>query len=222
MGTAISGSYSIASNGYGSLTITPGDLGDVSALGIYMTDPNLNLNDPNNTTSGLGGALVADLDTFLNGTGVLTPQTDTSTASFAGNYAFGAQDFWGCNGVCEFDLVGQGSVTSGVLTGTGLLSDPFFAFGASATNSGATFSGTATPDGSNVGRYTMIPFDIAAVAGSPFGFTVVIYQASGAQLFWVDLDTDFLSLGSCQQQGSLTGLPAARGAAAKTKAKRKP
>ena len=68
----------------------------------------------------------------------------------------------------------------------------------------------------------MIPFDIAAVAGSPFGFTVVIYQASGAQLFWVDLDSDFLSLGSFQQQGSLTGLPAARGAPGKTKAKRKP
>jgi hypothetical protein len=222
---SISGTYSIGSNGYGGLTITNGGSQDVSALGIYMTDPNLNLNDPNNTTSGLGGAVVADLDVTLNGTGVLTPQTDTSTASFAGNYAFGAQDFFGCGvglGTCEFDYVGQGSVTSGVLTGTGLLSDPFFGFGASATNSGATFSGTAAPDGSNVGRYTMIPFDIAAVAGSPFGFTVVIYQASGEQLFWLDEDNFSLSLGALEQQGSLTGLPAARGAAAKTKAKRKP
>src|SRR5208282_4605258 len=87
----ISGSYAVASNGYGNLTITAGDLGDVSVLGIYMTDPLLNPNDPNNTTSGLGGALVADLDgSTLNGTGVLTPQIDTSTANFAGNYAFGA------------------------------------------------------------------------------------------------------------------------------------
>ncbi len=52
----ISGTYSIASSGYGSLTIVPGALGDVSALGVYVTDPNLNLNDPNNTTSGMGGA----------------------------------------------------------------------------------------------------------------------------------------------------------------------
>src|SRR5208283_725478 len=90
----ISGNYTIQGNGYGSLTITAGDLGDVSVLGMYMTDPNLNLNDPNNTTSGLGGALLADLDGFtLNGTGVLTPQTDTSTASFAGSYAFGAQAY---------------------------------------------------------------------------------------------------------------------------------
>src|SRR6202167_2576310 len=80
----ISGTYTVASNGYGSMTITAGDLGDVSALGIYMTDPLLNLNDPNNTASGLGGALVADLDvssvnpTGVNGTGVLIPQTNTS------------------------------------------------------------------------------------------------------------------------------------------------
>jgi hypothetical protein len=221
-GGPMGGTYSIASNGYGGMTIAPGDLGDISVLGIYMTDPNLNLNDPNNTTSGLGGALVADLDTFLNGIGVLTPQTDTATASFAGNYAFGAQDFWGCTGICEFDLVGQGSVTGGVLAGTGLLSDPFLAFAANPTNAGATFSATATPDGSNVGRYTMTPFDIAAVAGSPLSFTVVAYQASGAQLYWVDLDNDFLSLGTFEQQGSLSGLPTATRPAAKTKSKRKP
>jgi len=207
-GTAISGSYSIASNGYGSLTITPGDLGDVSALGIYMTDPNLNLNDPNNTTSGLGGALVADLDVNLNGTGVLIPQTDTSAASFAGNYAFGAQDYWGCSGVCEFDLVGQGSVTGGTLSGTGLVSDPFGFFGASTADSGVTFSGTATPDGANAGRYT-IPLAVTA-DGALVDFQVVIYQASGGQLFWVDEDIDSLFLGSLQQQGSLTGLAAAK------------
>ena len=149
----ISGTYAIASNGYGNLTITPGDLQDVSALGIYMTDPNLNLNDPNNTTSGLGGALVADLDTSLNGTGVLTPQTDTSTASFAGNYAFGAQDYNAFS--VEFDFVGQGSVTGGVLSGTGLVSDPLSFFSANPTDSGVTFSGTADPDGVNAGRYTM-------------------------------------------------------------------
>jgi len=125
----ISGTYSIASSGYGSLTIVPGDLGDVSALGIYMTDPNLNLNDPNNTTTGLGGALVADMDGALaGGLGVLIPQTNSSPASFAGNYDFGAQGF---NSSFEFDLVGQGSVTGGVLTGTGLVSDPFLTLGAS-------------------------------------------------------------------------------------------
>jgi hypothetical protein len=217
-GATISGTYSIASNGYGSLKITSASLGDVKALGIYMTDPTLNLNDPNNTTSGLGGALVADLDTALNGTGVLTPQTDTSPASFAGNYAFGSQAL--IPGV-EFDFVGQGSVAGGALSGTGLVSDPFAFFGASPANySGVTFAGTASPDGTNAGRYT-IPLAISVVSGSPFDFSVVIYQASGGQLFWLDEDGSDVFFGPLEQQGSLTGLPAARKAGAKSKPKRK-
>jgi hypothetical protein len=222
-GAAISGTYSIASNGYGSLTITSANLGDVSALGIYMTDPNLNLNDPNNTTSGLGGALVADLDLNLNGTGVLIPQTDTSPDSFAGNYVFGAQDYNSLSNFLgwEFDFVGQGSVTSGVLSGTGLVSDPFAFFRASPANySGVPFAGTATPDGTHAGRYT-IPLNITAVAGSPVDFQVVIYQASGGQLFWMDEDNLSLFLGPLEQQGSLTGLHAAKRAGAKSKPKRK-
>jgi hypothetical protein len=216
----IAGTYSIASNGYGRLTITPGDLGDVSFLGIYMTDPNLNLNDPNNTTSGLGGALVADLDGYiLNGTGVLTPQTDTSPASFTGNYAFGAQDFWGCSGICEFDFVGQGSVTSGAFAGTGLVSDPLAFFSANLTDSGVTFVGTATPDGVNAGRYT-IPLAITIPGGSPVGLQVVIYQASGGQLFWMDEDGFSLFLGPLEQQ-VLAGLHAAKRTGANTKPKRK-
>ncbi len=248
--SSISGTYTVASNGYGSLTITPGDLGDVSALGIYMTDPNLNLNDPNNTTSGLGGAVVADLDVNVNGTGILIPQTDTSSDSFTGTYAFGAQAFTdlGTTG-WEFDFIGQGSVTSGVLAGTGLLNDPGDVFGEggggggclgvvgrsasnnnptpaacdathgnltpNAVDSGVTFSGTATPDMVNPGRYTF-PSAITPGIGGPLDLTTVIYQASGGQLLWLDEDGDTLFLGSMQQQGSLTSQTAARRAAAKT------
>jgi hypothetical protein len=113
-GATVSGTYAISAggnrNGYGDLNFATA-LGDVSYLGIYMTDPNLNLNDPNNATTGLGGALVVDLDGSIPaGTGVLVPQTDTATTSFAGNYAFGAQDSFGIGE--EFDFVGQGSVTN--------------------------------------------------------------------------------------------------------------
>lgn len=210
--SAISGTYSIAGNGYGSLTIAAGDLGDVSALGLYMTDPNLNLNDPNNTTTGQGGALIADLDPALpGGTGVLVPQTDTSTASFTGNYAFGAQDF--NDFCCEFDFLGQGSVTNNVLKGEGLLSDPFLTLDADATNSGVTFSGNPLADKSNVGRYTLSatnpkpnPFKIT-INGTASDFEVVIYQASGGLLYWLDEDAVSVFLGSLEQQGSLTGLP---------------
>jgi hypothetical protein len=222
----ISGSYTIMDNGYGNLTITAGDLGDVSVLGMYMTDPNLNLNDPNNTTGG-GGALLVDLDGFtLNGTGVLTPQTDTSTGSFAGSYAFGAQAYNNPRGPTlgwEFDLVGQGTVGSLALNqATGLVSDPFFIFNTTPPDGTdtATFSGTAAPDPVNAGRYTM-NLDMT-LSGDPT-YTTVIYQASGGQLFWLDEDKNGESvfLGPLQQQGSLTGLPAVQKGRAKTKSKKK-
>ena len=209
---SIGGTYQIQSTGYGSLTIAPGDLGDVSVLGVYITDPNLNLNDPNNTTTGLGGALIADLDGFnLNGTGVLVPQVPNP--SFAGNYAFGTQADnntrlptlgW------EFDFVGQGSVTAGTLTASGLLSDPFAIFNSTQPDGTDTarFSGTAAADTANPGRYT-IRLDIT-VAADPT-YSTVIYQANDGQLFWLDENSNGASvfLGSLQQQGSLAALPAA-------------
>ena len=212
----ISGSYTVGSNGYGSLMITPGDLGDVSVLGMYLTDPNLNLSDPNNTTSGLGGALVADLDGFtLNGTGVLTPQTDTAAASFAGLYALGAQAYNDLNPLSlgrEFDFVGQGVVNNNlVLTkGTGLVSDPFFAFDAtpsSGTDTDVKLQGAIMPD--VAGRYTF-QLDVTIPGGTPDYFQTVLYQATGGLLFWLDEDANGRSvfLGSFQQQGSLAGLPA--------------
>ena len=169
-----------------------------------MTDPNLNLNDPNNTTSGLGGALIANLDPITIGTGLLVPQTDTSTASFAGNYAFGAQDFFSETTGWEFDFVGQGSVTGGVLSGTGIISDPFAFFGGPVTNSDVAFVGTAAPDVANAGRYTMAtnPLAITITGGKARDFIMVIYQASGGQLFWMDEDTSSVSLGFLQQQST--------------------
>jgi hypothetical protein len=222
----ISGNYSIAPNGYGSLTISPGALGDVGVLGIYMTDPNLNLNDPNNTATGLGGALVADLDSALpGGVGILIPQTDTATASFAGKYAFGAQGY--NDFCCEFDLVGVAQVRNGDLKGTGLVGDPFYTFGANATNSSVAFSGSPLVDPSNSGRYTMFstnptpnPLNLL-ISGLVTPFDVVVYQASGGQLFWLNEDAISVFVGSLQQQGSLTGLPATGKSAAKAKPIRK-
>lgn len=221
---SITGSYSIPTNGYGNLTITPGTLGDVSVLGLYMTDPNLNLLDPNNTTTGLGGGLIADMDPIAfvaGGTGIVLPQTDNSVASFRGStnsYAFGAQDIdVFC---CEFDFVGQGSFAGGVLTGTGLVSDPLADLsGDLTTNSGVTFSATPLPDPSNLGRYTMLstntvpnPLNIT-IGGTVYPFNVIVYQASGDQLLWFDEDGSTLGsvfLGSLQQQQlPLSGIPGA-------------
>jgi hypothetical protein len=207
--STISGNYSIASNGYGSLTITSGSLGDISALGVYVTDPNLNLSDPNNTSAGLGGAVVADLDAVLpgGGIGVLIPQTDTSTANFTGNYAFGGQSFTTSG---EFDFVGLGSVNKmGALGGAGLVSDPFLTFAAQPTNSTVKFGGTPLADASNPGRYTMSltnpkPNPLRIVINRVVSkFDVVIYQASGGKLIWLNEDSTSVFLGPLQQQGSL-------------------
>ncbi|MGA8024737.1 MAG: hypothetical protein WB990_17320, partial [Candidatus Acidiferrales bacterium] len=216
---AYSGTYSIASDGYGSLKVTSGTLGDVVNLGVYMTDPALNLNDPNNTTSGQGGALLLELDPILaSGTGLVTPQTSTSSASFSGNYAFGAQNFNNFSqacGICEFDFVAQGTMTGGNLSMTGLVSDPFFSLTSSGTDSGVTFMGAPLADTQHAGRYTMNQGNTPAnplqvdISGNTGVFDLAIYQTSGKLLYWMETDDNGVWFGPVEQQGSLTGLPAA-------------
>ena len=238
----IAGTYSISDtvnavtyNGYGNLTITGGlGGGNVSVLGIYLTDPTLNLTDPNNPSGG-GGALVLDMDLIMaGGTGVLVPQTDSSSASFSGNYAVEWQNhnsFSVC-GDCEFDMVAQGSmVASGALSLTGLVSDPFLTLGTPHTTSSANpFSGTPLADLTNHGRFTMLDTNTApnplasTIDGSVNTFNLIIYQASGGQLFWMQYEPaqPMVFFGQLQQQGSLTSVQAARRPAPKSQTKRKP
>src|SRR5258708_36675510 len=59
-GNDITGStYDLVSsgvNGYGSMSVLNNN--DVSFLGVYMVDPTLNINDPNNAATDVGGALI--------------------------------------------------------------------------------------------------------------------------------------------------------------------
>jgi len=225
---SITGTYSVTANGYGNLTLAPG-LGNVSKLGLYLTDPNLNLNDPNNSSGG-GGALLLDLDTNLaapmslaGGTGIISPQTDTSTASFAGSYAATWQAFnnYGCT-ECEFDMLAQGSMTtSGLNSGLnlkGMMSDPFQTLTTSPATSGDTFGSPPLPDASNPGRYTMLStntnpnqLEVMITTTPPFfdSFDVVLYQASGVQLFWMEVDSRGVFVGAIEQ-ALLTGIPAVK------------
>ena len=83
---AIAGTYQVSANGYGNIAITSGNLGNVTGLRLYLTDPNLNLNDPN-STSGRGGAMLMEFDQNLpGGTGVVTPQSDTVDWRFQRGY----------------------------------------------------------------------------------------------------------------------------------------
>jgi len=214
---SVAGTYTIAGNGYGSMTVTPTALQSVSFLGVYMVDTKININDPNNTATDLGGALLVDLDSTLDGVGFLVPQTSTSSAKFTGDYAFGAQDFTSItptgNGF-EFDFVGQGATPFS--SAPGLISDPFGIFGKTATISNATFSMTPSADAGNPGRYTPSPLTITpqppnptpppAISYNPFELATAIYQADGGLLVWVDdnLSTDNVTVsifgGTIQQQ----------------------
>ena len=205
----ISGTYSIATNGYGSLNITSETLGPVSVLGIYTTDPTLNLNDPNNTTfpgpgSIVAGAVVVDLDTDVAGSGVLVPQTDTATTSFAGNYALGLQDLVPDTG--EFDFAGNATATAGSLSGNGFLNDPGDVLGTTEplVNSATSFTSTLVSDGLAQGRYLLDPINVIVGDGAAtITYQAVIYQANGGQLFWMENaadGNDSVFTGQIQQQ----------------------
>jgi hypothetical protein len=221
------GTFSVGTNGYGSLTIPPEQLGDVSALGIYATDPTLNINDPNNTTSpGAGNtfasALVVDLDNNVAGFGVLVPQTDNATASFAGNYALGFQNLIddGISVSGELDFVGNATATATLLTGSGVMSDPFDVLGGASFSETATFTSPITPDTSNLGRYEISPFSVAVeTVTTPIPYLAIAYQASGGQVFWMEDGADgqpSVFSGQIQQQTLPLGADAKKASAKQT------
>lgn len=172
------GKYAVASNGYGSATATvPGD-SLLATYGLYMTDPALNLSDPNNTVSGGGAALIVELDTASLGYGFLVPQTSTSAAP--GNNAINldgdivALEFQGI-----VDVVGQIN-SDGFSTYAGA-GDANIIFAAPPREvSAAPLAGTFKADATNVGRYTGTLNLNNAV--TPYG--QVFYQAnSGLALY---------------------------------------
>lgn len=199
---SINGSYTLAANGYGSMAFTEG-FGDVAFLGIYAVDPTLNILDPNNTadTAAEGGALVAEMDTNLVGIGAVLPQTDTALADFKGAYTFGAQGRSGSADGFEFDYLGETNVTAGSFAGTAALSDPFAALtGTAGEFSKVTLAGTAERDASDAGRFTFSPLAVSSTDfASPLNLTVTAYQASAGQLVWVQMDQNFESGGTMEQ-----------------------
>jgi hypothetical protein len=219
IGAAITGTYELVStgtNGYGSITLSGNE--DISSLGVYMVDPALNINDPNNggTGSATGGALLVDLDSGMTGgLGVITPQTDTTTTDFAGSYGAGFQNFNQISACydCEFDMVGPFTMTAGLLSTASIGADDSDPFD---TISGIESQGdiyTSTPQAVSAGYYSMSDSNTtpnpltATIDGLNGSLNVDIYQASGTQLFWLETDNISVFLGPIEQQGSLTGLP---------------
>jgi hypothetical protein len=212
----ISGNYTINANGYGSLAFND-SFDTVETFGVYAVDPNLNILDPNNTTDGKGGALIAEMDSNLVGTGSIVPQTATGQSVFTGSYAFGGQG--DTTEGDEFDFVGVGAATEGdsnnLLAGAGALSDPFDALGADVQSTNATFNANLQADITNAGRFSGT-LAIATTDVPPFGpvtLAVTAYQAYGGQLFWLETDPTGYFL------GSLELVPGTQGTARKAQAK---
>ena len=233
----LTGNYSFSNTvpGYGSMTGVTG-LGSIHTLGLYATDPKLNLLDPNNpTAANLGAALVLDRDDFAQGTGIVVPQGTIASdgSDLNHSYGFGAQAFTdngslpNPNAGWEFDFVGQGTFASRVLT-TGTdgpptpadISDPFASFisGTADEFTAVPIAGTAAaPDAA--GRYTFpsaTRFAVGPVggAGGPtVDFTAVLYEAGPGLVFSINEDVSSSWLGSFQEQsaGSLETLHVKRG-----------
>jgi hypothetical protein len=206
MAQPISGSYTLASDGYGSMTFS--GFGDISRFGIYAVDPTLNILDPNGPAADGGGALVAEMDTNLVGTGSLVPQNSTVASDFAGFYTFGGQGVTNRDGFFEFDFCGTGIITEpgGAFLGQGDLSDPFGALTGNQTNyTNVAFNAAAEPDALNPGRYTFSPFTLSnAGFASDLTLSVAAYQASGDQLFWIEVDPGSYFSGSLEQGAALS------------------
>jgi hypothetical protein len=199
----IDGSYSVAASGYGNLTIGA-DFGDTDDFGVYAVDPHLNILDPNDTADTTGGALLAEMDDSLVGTGSIVPQTDITVDHFSGTYAGGGSG--NTTEGDEFDFLALATVTesNGTFSATATVSDPFGALtGADQATADATINAPIVPDIHNPGRYDLSPLVFATTNTPPppvfsTNMAVGAYQASGSQLFWIETDSDSYFGGSLE------------------------
>jgi hypothetical protein len=188
---------SATTNGYGTITaVVSGDT-DFVTYGMYLVDPAININDPNNATGG-GGALISELDVDDLGAGFMAPQTATALANVNNGVGFSgdsnAGDLSNSTGQVVFDA-------SGNFAGTANLNDLNPATPSATETSAATVTGMSTADAVNVGRYT----DSITVNGAATPSSQVSYVVSGLLGVTVDVDsnvaTGFAQVGSGETEG---------------------
>jgi hypothetical protein len=217
--TRFQGFYQIPANGFGTMTFDEG-FGDTANFGIYAVDPTLNILDPNDTTDTVGGALVAEMDDSLIGTGSIVPQSDLVVADFSGNYAGGGSGNSVQFSADEFDFLTLATVTQpdGGFTGLVGVSDPFEVLTDSVIlTTDASFTGTAVPDETTNGRFAINPLALSAPEFDTINMAVGVYQASGQQLFWVETDSDTYFGGSLEQFPGTGGADAKKAKPSATK-----
>ena len=213
-GISLAGStYSFSGSPRGTFTDPSGQI-----YNVYLTDPNLNLLDPNNTSGG-GGALLLEANNpsapYGNAIGVVIPQADAATAALSGSYAILLSNQSNLGGCCNYDggLTGDFTVsttTAGTFSGEG----DFQGTGAnSATLTTGPLTGTFTADASNPGHFTgtivtapAFPLEIGGT--TPGTENVDFFLANGSQGFIIETDTIAPVFGAVESQGSITPAPA--------------
>jgi hypothetical protein len=179
---ALTGStYTVAADGYGSVVLpSPSTTDTLANFGVYVTDPTLDLEDPNNSAGG-GAAVMLDLDTSNLGAGVVMVQT--SGATFVGNFATNDDGSYEISSVfSDYDFVGQGtSDGSANFDGTVDYNDLLN----TGLNPAVSLAVTFAADTANPGRAT----GQSTLNGSTTPVSVTFYQASNSLTFHVDMDS---------------------------------
>jgi hypothetical protein len=209
------GAISISGSARGTLTTPSGQI-----YNIYLTDPNLNLLDPNNP-SGAGGALLFEANNpsapYGNAIGVMIPQSTPAPASLAGSYAILLSNQSNLGSCCSYDggLTGDFTVsttTPGTFSGEG----DFQGTGTNnATLTTGPLTGTFTADLNNPGHFTgtitttpSFPYGIGGT--TPGTENVDFFVANGSQGFIVETDTLAPIFGVVEAQATITGAAAVK------------
>jgi hypothetical protein len=164
---------------------------------VYLTDPALNLLDPNNPT-GTGGALLLQANNpsaaYGNAIGLAIPQSVPAPAALSGSYALLLSNQSNLGGCCSYDggFTGDFTVSSAAFSGEG----DYQGMGPNnATLITGPVTGTFTADSSNPGHFTGTitttpAFPLGAVGGTTPGTeNVDFFVANGSQGFIVETDT---------------------------------
>ncbi len=207
------GTVSISGSPRGTLTTPTGQV-----FNVYLTDPNLNLLDPNNT-SGTGGALLFEANnsaTYGNAVGLMIPQAASPPTSLSGSYAilFGQES--NVSGCCSYDSGYTGDFTVSTTTldtfagegdfqgsGTDAAGQCCSVLGTNPLT--GTFSADASNAGHFIGTITTTPaFPTGPVGGTtPGTIDVDFFVANGSQGFLVETDPVAPTFGVIEAQGSI-------------------
>jgi hypothetical protein len=214
--------YTISGSPRGTLTTPSGQI-----YNVYLTDPNLNLLDPNNP-DGTGGALLFEANnasattTYGNAIGLAIPQSVPAPAALTGSYAILLSQQSNLGGCCSSDGGFTGdfivsSATPDTFSGEG-------DFQSTGTNNAGQccstlttgpLTGTFTADSTNPGHFTgtitttpAFPFGIGGA--TPGTESVDFFVANGSQGFIVETDTLAPIFGAVEAQATITGAAAVK------------